>query len=390
MVEVAGAGVGAAAGEHAVPVAQDHRLAHPGGWVVGVDGVVAAQVEDGTDHHPAAAGLAAGVAVEADSGEPGFEEGQGGGPEPLNPAAAGSGRAGGQVGQREVQIDHRTAGPGSAAGAAGSRRVGASAGLPRLPVSGPSGLLGLGVGGVEEVQDALRAGQQPQGMGASPVEVVGVAQCLELGGGPGQGVVEVERVQGVQHPGDRGGRGGLAVVEPDPASGQGGFLDPGGGVGVVLQQRLVDRGPDPVTRQRPAPGEDGEVAVHEPGRRPGQVGGLHGRAAGLPRRQHPGLHQVPQARQPVPQLQRVGHQLTAGPVGHRERGGEVDRRGLGHLRRAVPAPPRRVVPGHQAAGLGEDRVQVGPVRHPGQQIGLRTLRRAPPTHHERQHRRVVE
>ena len=50
MVEVAGAGVDLASGEDAVLVAKDHEVAHPSGWVVGVDGVAAGHVQHGLDH----------------------------------------------------------------------------------------------------------------------------------------------------------------------------------------------------------------------------------------------------------------------------------------------------------------------------------------------------
>ena len=49
VVEVAGAGVDLASGEDAVVVAEVDEVAHPSGWVVGVDGVAAGHVEDGLD-----------------------------------------------------------------------------------------------------------------------------------------------------------------------------------------------------------------------------------------------------------------------------------------------------------------------------------------------------
>ena len=42
-------GVSGAAGKDAVSVAEDDQVAHPGWWVVGVDGVTALHVEDGLD-----------------------------------------------------------------------------------------------------------------------------------------------------------------------------------------------------------------------------------------------------------------------------------------------------------------------------------------------------
>jgi hypothetical protein len=49
VVEVAGPGVDLASGEDAVAVAEEDEVAHPAGWVVGVDGVAAGHVEDGLD-----------------------------------------------------------------------------------------------------------------------------------------------------------------------------------------------------------------------------------------------------------------------------------------------------------------------------------------------------
>ena len=49
VVEVAAACVALTVGEHAAGVAEDDQVAHPAGWVVGVDGVGAVAVEDGAD-----------------------------------------------------------------------------------------------------------------------------------------------------------------------------------------------------------------------------------------------------------------------------------------------------------------------------------------------------
>jgi hypothetical protein len=65
VVEVAGSGVGGAAGEDAVAVAEDDQLSHPWRWVVGVDGVAALEVEDRSDDDLVVA-------------DPGFDLGQGG------------------------------------------------------------------------------------------------------------------------------------------------------------------------------------------------------------------------------------------------------------------------------------------------------------------------
>ena len=49
VVEVAGAGVHLASGEDAVAITQRDEVAHPAGWVVGVDGVASGHVEHGLD-----------------------------------------------------------------------------------------------------------------------------------------------------------------------------------------------------------------------------------------------------------------------------------------------------------------------------------------------------
>ena len=71
MVQIGGSGVPGAQGEDAVLVAEDDEFAHPGGWVVGVDGVGAGHVEDGLDGDPGPAG-------------PVLDPGDGGRPEPLH------------------------------------------------------------------------------------------------------------------------------------------------------------------------------------------------------------------------------------------------------------------------------------------------------------------
>ena len=71
MVEVAGSGVDVASGEDAVAVAEVDEVAHPGGWVVGVDGVAAGHVEDGLDDDVVVA-------------DPGADLGEGGGAELLD------------------------------------------------------------------------------------------------------------------------------------------------------------------------------------------------------------------------------------------------------------------------------------------------------------------
>ena len=92
MVEVAGPGVAAAAGEHAVGVAQQDLFAHRWGWVVLVDRPVVAQVEDGAEVDLAADG--------AVPGQPVGEELGGGGAELLDRHRAGAvaGAVAGEVG----------------------------------------------------------------------------------------------------------------------------------------------------------------------------------------------------------------------------------------------------------------------------------------------------
>ena len=95
VVEVGGSGVPGAPGEDAVPVAEDDEFAHPGGWVVGVDGVGAGHVEDGLDGDPGPAG-------------PVLDPGDGGRPEPLHgpePGPVAVAVEPEQVGQGQVEVE---------------------------------------------------------------------------------------------------------------------------------------------------------------------------------------------------------------------------------------------------------------------------------------------
>ena len=71
VVEVAGPGVDLASREDAVAVAEVDEVAHPGGWVVGVDGVAAVHVQHGLDDDLVVA-------------DPGPDLGEGGGAELLD------------------------------------------------------------------------------------------------------------------------------------------------------------------------------------------------------------------------------------------------------------------------------------------------------------------
>ena len=249
--------------------------------------------------------------------EPVPQQGEGGGAELLDPAAAG---VGGEVGERHVQVE----------GAA--RSVQAPARFGRLgrpvPVARSSARCGCASIPSAEARRTSRSRSSPS-RPSSPARSPTVA-------------VEVERVQGVQPGGEQGGGGGLAVVQPDPAVFQGVLLDRGGLVGVAPQPGLVE---DRVQRRHPVvPAGDREVPVHERHRLPGELGGGLGDLAGLPRLQATVLDEGPQAREPVAELDRLRDQRETRRV-----------REIRALPRAprprTPRPPvsrpRRAVPGRR-------------------------------------------
>ena len=85
----------------------------------------------------------------------------------------------------------------------------------------------------------LGVGEDPDRAGPADVEGLGVAELVEVGGDPADGLVEelgVGGVQGHQHVG--GGRG-AAVAEPDAALGEGFFFVGDGAVGVEVEPGLL-------------------------------------------------------------------------------------------------------------------------------------------------------
>jgi hypothetical protein len=67
-----------------------------------------------------------------------------------------------------------------------------------------TGAFGEFAGG-EQVQGLLRVGEDPDRLGPADLERVGVPEPAQPGGEVGQGVVQVQRVQGVQAHVDLGG-----------------------------------------------------------------------------------------------------------------------------------------------------------------------------------------
>ncbi len=150
---------------------------------------------------------------------------------------------------------------------------------------------------------------------------------------------------------------------------------------------------------------DGQVPVHERHRVGRELGGGPGDLAGLPRLQPAVLDQRPQPREPVAELDRLGHQRQPGRVGQVQGRGELLDRVLGHRRRADPGQrgpveERRTQRRRQTAGtLGRERrrrmlvggrVQVHPVHRQRQQPGLLRIRSPASGDGRVQHRRRVQ
>ena len=225
---------------------------------------------------------------------------------------------------------------------------------------------------VEQLQGGLRAGDDPDRLGAADVDVVGVAE----GGQRGGDLVDTG-VEGV----DVGGCAaqerrlvavvGLAADEdalPVPGSRRLGL-----GLGRV---GLGDGGVD--IRFETPPGHRGDVAgdlaVDQGGRGRGEPAGLLGDLAAYPRLGQPVAHQLPQLRQPVPKIQSVPDQHRRRSDRQPQLGTELGRRELGHLRSPVATQTDQPLhPGNRPAHRVQDGVQVSPMRRHLQHLRLRQV-----------------
>ncbi len=197
----------------------------------------------------------------------------------------------------------------------------------------------------------LGVGEDPDGVGSADIEGLGVAELLEVGGDPGEGLVEQQGVGGVQGHRDVGGGRRAGVAQPDAALGEGFLLVGEGAVGVEVEPGLLHQ-PGGLDLTDPGRG-GGDQPVREQGSLDAEVGGLPGDQPGPPHRDLSGLDQVPQPRQPVGELEGVGDQLAGGVVADPERGGQV---GGCELR-----DPRGTGAGERDQGLAV-QVDLAPVR----------------------------
>ena len=184
------AGVASAAGEDAVGVAQEDQFAHRGGWVVLVD----------RRRSLARSRTGRRMTLPAGGGVPGEPVGQelgGGGAELLDRHRAGA--VAGEVLGGEVQVEVHA--------------------VPPVLVLGA-----CGVAAGQQVQGVLGVGEDPDRRGAADVEVIGVAERLELAGDAGDGLVEERGVGGVQGHEHVGGGGADRVLDPDAAAWRAGDL----------------------------------------------------------------------------------------------------------------------------------------------------------------------
>ena len=154
------------------------------------------------------------------------------------------------------------------------------------------GVVVAGEGG--QVEGGLLGGDHAEGLGLADLEVVGVAERLELGGLVEHEVVEGGQVEGVAGDVEVAGAVELAgggVAQGDVPALAALLLPLLEELGVVLGDRHRDRGLD---RGEPARGQArGELVVHVRGGGLGQgVGGL-GDLAGLPRLHGQGLDEPP-------------------------------------------------------------------------------------------------
>ena len=188
--------------------------------------------------------------------------------------------------------------------------------------------------GLEQVQGPLRVGEDPDRLGPADLERVGVPEPAQAGGEVGQGVVEVQRVEGVQAHVDLGGGRAGVVVQGDVPGGQRGLFVGDRPVRVVVQDRL-----SMIRRTRVTVrcwGSQASILSTQVTISRGQPRGQGGGLPGPPRGHGAGQDQVEEPGQPVPQLQGVADQLPAGVVGDPQVRGQLGRCELRDLRGALP------------------------------------------------------
>ena len=288
----------AAPGEDAVPVAEDDELAHPRRRVVLVDGVRPVEVEHRED--PCLRVL-----------QPGADEIHGGGAELLHlPGHLLATGAYSEVGEGDVDVEVRLH---------GWSRQGCCVGRA-----------------VEEVESTLSAGDDTEGPGFAGLEVVGLSESTELLRHLADEPVERGEVLGVAGRFEPGGAREVTrarVTQRDVVP---------GASGLFLLGLLLGREPGGSESDQPLDGRDpeavdagGELLVDPAGCLVGQgVGGL-GDLAGLVGRHFEGLDLGAQEREPVPEVEGVGHQAHRRLGRDTHRGTELLRHERRHRRGPV-------------------------------------------------------
>ncbi|WP_211249388.1 hypothetical protein [Nocardioides aequoreus] len=183
----------------------------------------------------------------------------------------------------------------------------------------------------------LRVGQHPDRLGAAYVEDICVTELLELAGQPPDGLVERQRVRGVEGQVDVGHpRGAAVALQPHPTARGSGFFVGVGAVGVGVEPGLVDQPGRTRGRQLVEPVRH---RAEEPvGVQCGiqtQVSGLTRDRAGPPHRDPPRTHQLPQPRQPEGELEGVAQELLGVLDWATQRGGQLKGRGRSDKRGTV-------------------------------------------------------
>jgi hypothetical protein len=291
VVEVAAARSSVATGEHTDRVTESHQLGHPRRWVMPVDSVGARHVQHRLE-------LDRGV------GEPRaqhVEEHRPGRRATLDVEDDGAcRRSGGETVELVgVQMEEQSRGRG-----------------------GPTGSVTR-----EQVERALRVGEDADGAGAAYVEGVVVTQPAQGGGTSADSSVERLGVVGVEPHVDVGGQRGRAVQQLDLPGRECLELVVEGAVGIVVQPGLVDQALR--THLTDARGIRCDQPVGVGSGDEGEVASVTGDVAGEVDRDPPGDDMGEEPRQPVLQLEAVTHELLDGLGGPPELDGELDRRELG-------------------------------------------------------------